>query len=47
MDITVEGEGYGPAEYSKNNEIGTILVDGIFSPVTQVLRILYLSKLSR
>ncbi len=37
MDLTVErGRGYAPAEYSKNNEIGTILVDGIFSPITRV-----------
>jgi len=37
MEITVEkGRGYAPAEYSKNNEIGTILVDGIFSPITRV-----------
>ncbi len=37
MEITVEkGRGYVPAEYSKNNEIGTILVDGIFSPITRV-----------
>lgn len=37
MELTVErGRGYSPAEYSKNNEIGIILVDGIFSPITRV-----------
>lgn len=37
MEIKVEkGRGYVPAEYSKNNEIGTILIDGIFSPITKV-----------
>lgn len=37
MELKVEkGRGYAPAEYSKNNEIGVILVDGIFSPITKV-----------
>jgi len=37
MELTVEkGRGYAPAEYSKDNEIGVILVDGIFSPITRV-----------
>jgi len=37
MEIKVErGRGYVPAEYTKNNEIGVILVDAIFSPVTKV-----------
>jgi len=37
MELTVErGRGYAPAEYFKNNEIGAILVDGIFSPITRV-----------
>lgn len=37
MELKVEkGRGYVPAEYSKNNEIGVILVDGVFSPVTKV-----------
>lgn len=37
MEIKVEkGRGYVPAEYSKNNEIGVILVDGLFSPITKV-----------
>lgn len=37
MEIKVEkGRGYVPAEYSKNNEIGTILTDGLFSPITKV-----------
>lgn len=37
MEIKVEkGRGYVPAEYSKNNEIGVILVDGVFSPITRV-----------
>ncbi len=37
MELKVEkGRGYAPAEYSKNNEIGVILVDGIFSPITRV-----------
>ncbi|MCS7149877.1 MAG: DNA-directed RNA polymerase subunit alpha [Caldimicrobium sp.] len=37
MEVTVEkGRGYSPAEYTKNNEVGVILVDGIFSPVTRV-----------
>jgi len=37
MDLKVEkGRGYVPAEYTKNNEIGVILVDAIFSPITKV-----------
>jgi len=37
MELKVEkGRGYVPAEYSKNNEIGVILVDGVFSPITKV-----------
>ena len=37
MELKVErGRGYAPAEYTKNNEIGVILVDAIFSPVTKV-----------
>lgn len=37
MQVKVErGRGYAPAEYSKNNEIGVILVDGLFSPITRV-----------
>jgi DNA-directed RNA polymerase subunit alpha len=37
MEIKVEkGRGYVPAEYNKNNEIGVILVDGLFSPITKV-----------
>ncbi len=37
MEIKVEkGRWYAPAEYSKNNEIGVILVDGLFSPITKV-----------
>lgn len=37
MEIKVEkGRGYVPAEYFKNNEIGTILTDGLFSPITKV-----------
>ncbi|MFN4132109.1 MAG: DNA-directed RNA polymerase subunit alpha, partial [Caldimicrobium sp.] len=37
MEVKVEkGRGYAPAEYSKNNEIGVILVDGLFSPITRV-----------
>jgi len=37
MELKVEkGRGYVPAEYSKNNEIGVILVDGLFSPITKV-----------
>jgi DNA-directed RNA polymerase subunit alpha len=37
MEIKVErGRGYVPAEYTKNNEIGVILVDAIFSPITKV-----------
>ncbi|QER41488.1 DNA-directed RNA polymerase subunit alpha [Thermodesulfobacterium sp. TA1] len=37
MEIKVEkGRGYAPAEYNKNNEIGVILVDGLFSPITKV-----------
>ncbi|WP_028841367.1 DNA-directed RNA polymerase subunit alpha [Thermodesulfobacterium hveragerdense] len=37
MEIKVEkGRGYAPAEYNKNNEIGIILVDGLFSPITKV-----------
>lgn len=37
MLVKVErGRGYAPAEYSKNNEIGVILVDGLFSPITRV-----------
>ncbi len=37
MELKVEkGRGYVPAEYTKNNEIGVILVDAIFSPVTKV-----------
>ncbi|PMP66680.1 MAG: DNA-directed RNA polymerase subunit alpha [Thermodesulfobacterium geofontis] len=37
MELKVEkGRGYAPAEYTKNNEIGVILVDAIFSPITKV-----------
>lgn len=37
MELKVErGRGYVPAEYNKNNEIGLILVDAIFTPVTKV-----------
>jgi len=37
MELKVEkGRGYVPAEYTKNNEIGVILVDAIFSPITKV-----------
>lgn len=37
MELKVEkGRGYASAEYTKNNEIGVILVDAIFSPVTKV-----------
>lgn len=37
MELKVEkGRGYAPAEYTKNNEIGVILIDAIFSPVTKV-----------
>jgi len=37
MELKVErGRGYAPAEYTKNNEIGVILVDAIFSPVIKV-----------
>lgn len=37
MELKVEkGRGYVPAEYNKNNEIGVILVDGIFTPITKV-----------
>lgn len=37
MELKVEkGRGYVPAEYSKNQEIGTILIDAIFSPITKV-----------
>ncbi len=37
MELKVErGRGYVPAEYSKNHEIGRILVDAIFSPITKV-----------
>ena len=36
-ELKVErGRGYAPAEYTKNNEIGVILVDAIFSPITKV-----------
>ena len=37
MELKVErGRGYASAEYTKNNEIGVILVDAIFSPITKV-----------
>ncbi|MFN3505144.1 MAG: DNA-directed RNA polymerase subunit alpha [Caldimicrobium sp.] len=37
MEVKVEkGRGYAPAEYSKNNEVGLILIDGLFSPITRV-----------
>ncbi len=37
MELKVEkGRGYVPAEYSKGHEIGVILVDAIFSPITRV-----------
>ncbi len=37
MELKVErGRGYVPAEYEKNNEIGVILVDAIFSPIVKV-----------
>jgi len=37
MEVKVEkGRGYAPAEYTKNNEIGLIFVDGLFSPITRV-----------
>ncbi len=37
LEVKVEkGRGYAPAEYTKNNEIGLILVDGLFSPITRV-----------
>lgn len=37
MEVKVEkGRGYAPAEYTKNNEIGLILIDGLFSPITRV-----------
>ncbi len=37
MEVKVEkGRGYASAEYTKNNEIGVILVDGLFSPITRV-----------
>uniref|UniRef100_A0A832GPJ4 DNA-directed RNA polymerase subunit alpha n=1 Tax=Caldimicrobium thiodismutans TaxID=1653476 RepID=A0A832GPJ4_9BACT len=37
LEVKVEkGRGYAPAEYTKNNEIGVILVDGLFSPITRV-----------
>ncbi len=37
MELKVErGRGYASAEYTKNNEIGVILVDAIFSPIIKV-----------
>lgn len=37
MEVKVEkGRGYAPAEYTKNNEVGLILVDALFSPIVRV-----------
>ncbi len=37
MELKVEkGRGYAPVEYTRNNEVGVILVDGLFSPITRV-----------